>query len=51
MTEPSEEYGKVCTKCGIYKPMEAFYPLEDRPGQFSQHCKQCSYVIWEIYAD
>ena len=34
--------GKVCSKCGVEKPLDHFYKRSERPSGYQSHCKTCN---------
>ncbi len=32
---------KICTKCGVNKPLSDYSPRSDRPGKYFSHCREC----------
>lgn len=40
---------KVCTKCGIEKPLDQFAKNSSKPDGLSPQCKECKHKYYEEY--
>lgn len=40
---------KVCTKCGIEKPLDQFVKNSNKPDGLSPQCKECKHKYYEEY--
>lgn len=49
MAERLPEGARHCRKCGMVKPLRAFYPRGDRPGDFYSTCRACKVATNAIY--
>ena len=40
---------KVCTKCGVEKPLDQFAKNSSKPDGLSPQCKECKHKYYEEY--